>query len=460
MATFDVRNFDPRKALKELGMIDERGLDVMPPVVPPEVLPAHQKGLRVMPAPLAGVAPKKSILSRVTGGAMQTPGDMKNLGDGSDHTGMPSDYVLPAANDAVPVPIAGVQKMGPSDWLLRMSDGSLPTAAAKPIADSSLAGRLSAGVDQGQKVGGDIGGFSVDGKPMKTVDMGKLKTDREAGMYVSGPGGFMALGAKNPDGSLNYDRGNMPSNDWSAGGANALNAAAERKYNDEVASAKKFNDAQAEANNNRSIADYYTSLSSSPTTFSLPDSQRMQMAGAQFAAQEKANADSKAVAGQRYVADQGLAGHKLAAELGLAGHKFTASENRAGREFTASQRGLYEPNKAEAATIMGEANRESRIIAGRAQLMSKPEWATLSPVQQQDALTRLEMDSRKEEFVPGIAGKDASGSLWWKKPEVLATAGRAVPKEAAPAPGAQKAPNGKWYVQDKTRPGKYLQVGA
>jgi hypothetical protein len=46
---------------------------------------------------------------------------------------------------------------------------------------------------------------------------------------------------------------------------------------------------------------------------------------------------------------------------------------------------------------------------------------------------------------PELIGKGGSGS-------------ESGPSETPPAAGAKKAPDGKWYVPDPNRPGKYLQV--
>ena len=43
-------------------------------------------------------------------------------------------------------------------------------------------------------------------------------------------------------------------------------------------------------------------------------------------------------------------------------------------------------------------------------------------------------------------------------PELPEQAGDEVPPEPPPVPGANKAPDGEWYLTDPTRHGKYLHV--
>lgn len=129
--------------------------------------------------------------------------------------------------------------------------------------------------------------------------------------------------------------------------------------------------------------------------------------------------------GTQYQSDNTLAGTKLTAEEGAKARMYAADQIRIGREAEAKDKALYTPNKTEAARIAAEGKREERIIAGRAALMSKPEWYSLTPEQQSDALNQLELDSAKETWVAGTAGQEGTSGFLGigGKPAVPAKAG-------------------------------------
>jgi len=173
---------------------------------------------------------------------------------------------------------------------------------------------------------------------------------------------------------------------------------------------------------------------------------------------DKRDLANKQINSGREVAAIGAESDRYQADKGLEAVKFGATEAANARKYAADQKAIYEPNKTEKAKIDASAKREERIIAGRALLMSKPEFLALDETQQNSMLERLAVDPDTDTWVPGSPDVPESGMLWWKKPEVPAVAGRRVPKESIPQ-GARLAPDGKYYVSDPARPGKYLQVG-
>jgi hypothetical protein len=108
-------------------------------------------------------------------------------------------------------------------------------------------------------------------------------------------------------------------------------------------------------------------------------------------------------------------------------------EGASARKYAADQKALYDPTKTEKATIDAASKKQERLIAGRALLMSKPEFAALDEASQNNLLEKFAYDPETEAWIPGKAGKDAV-SHWFSKnePAVDPTPGRRVSKVNAP----------------------------
>lgn len=260
--------------------------------------------------------------------------------------------------------------------------------------------------------------------------------------FATATGGMGLIGSPRQYKTPTVTVGNTTSsaNDWSDGSANMVKMGIESKYNDEVAAATRNNAITANFEANKSAAQRFNDLSSGNTTWDMKPEEKMKLALGSFAADKKTQADNTVanttqqgqrlgLQGDMYKADQSLAGNKIVAEEGAKSRMYGADQARLGREYEAQQKALYTPNKAESAKISADGKREERIIAGRAALMAKPEWYTLSPEQQADALNLLELDSSKETWVAGTPAQEAK-SPWLgpNTPAVAAKAGRRVPK--------------------------------
>jgi hypothetical protein len=139
------------------------------------------------------------------------------------------------------------------------------------------------------------------------------------------------------------------------------------------------------------------------------------------------------VAAHRYGSDQQLAGQRYTADQALEGQKITAREAADSRKYAADQKALYDPTKIEKAKMDASSKKEERLIAGKALLMSKPEFIALPEAQQQDMLERFVMDPDTESWVLGTPGKEAVDHWRNSTPAVPAIPGRRVPRQIAGA---------------------------
>jgi hypothetical protein len=117
----------------------------------------------------------------------------------------------------------------------------------------------------------------------------------------------------------------------------------------------------------------------------------------------------------------------------ISGQLSVAKEAADARKYAADQKAMYEPSKTEKAIIDAASKKQERLIAGRALLMSQPEFSALNDAGQNEMLEKFSLDPETETWIPGKAGKDAV-SHWFSKnePAVDPTPGRRVPKVNAP----------------------------
>lgn len=260
IGALDFNNFSSDETLKRLKLKQTGDLATVQPssIAAPALAMGHTPGQRIIPETPSVAPPERSLLNRVTLGAMQTPGDVKNFGDQADYTGTPSEN----------------QNIVPAD--------PAPSISNTP------------------------GMRAVDAAP-------SIQTPVAAGNQGVDPKGFIKVGGK----TINYG---------SNKGALTIVPTTPAPVDPAVADAARIGALQKEQDANRSQAQIYNGLSSNNTTWDLSGAQRMALAGGQFNAQQKANADNKTIAGQKSIAELGLAGHKYTADQALEGHRIDAAK--------------------------------------------------------------------------------------------------------------------------------------
>jgi len=112
---------------------------------------------------------------------------------------------------------------------------------------------------------------------------------------------------------------------------------------------------------------------------------------------------------------------------------------------------------------LNASNKQAEIIQTQKKLGADAYTKTMAetgdPLKAADAQMAVEAALSGDQFIPGTQAQKGTFRFGFGKPEIKATPGRVVKKEAPPVAGAARAPDGKWYVSDPKRPGKYLQVG-